>query len=97
MHYGADVPTGTHRAGIYAPLGHAVSGLLAEVFLPSTSELPSKKRQRKKRGPNWGLQEILALIAVKREEFLERLQVTDAQELFNPETTQWQHVSMSVM
>jgi hypothetical protein len=60
-----DAPTGAHVAGSYGPPGHALSGPPAEVRLPSTCKLPSEKRQRKERGPNWGLQEILALVVAR--------------------------------
>jgi hypothetical protein len=39
----------------------------------------------------------LALIAAKQQEFLEQLQVSDARELFEPDTTHWQRVFLSVM
>jgi hypothetical protein len=58
--------------------------------------LPRDDSVRERR-PNWELQEILAFISAKQEKFLERLQVTNAHELFDLETTHWQRVSISVI
>lgn len=70
-----------------SPLDQALPDPPAEVVMSNGAELAPEKRQRKERGSNWGLGEILALVGVKCEEFLERFQVTDARELFDPETT----------
>jgi hypothetical protein len=77
--------------------GEALRPPPPQVPLPPPTAGPPERRQRKERGPNWGLQEILALVAAKREEFLDRQQVTDARELFDPETSHWQRISLSVM
>jgi hypothetical protein len=60
-----------------------------------TSRLESSqpKRARKDRGPNWVVQEILALIAAKCESFLEDLDTIDGRDLMNPDATKWNRIS----
>jgi len=55
------------------------------------------KRARKDQGPNWLPQEISALIAVKREMFLEELDTVDERDLMTPKTNKWNQVSHEVM
>jgi hypothetical protein len=51
------------------------------------------KRARKDRGPNWLPQEIAALIAAKREMYLQELDTVDGRDLMTPETSKWIRVS----
>ena len=55
------------------------------------------KHARKDRGPNWLLQEVLALVNAKREMFLEKIDIVDARDLMNPDSSKWQRVSQEVM
>jgi hypothetical protein len=73
---------------------------------PSRSKRPSPpiptppsrtSRARKDRQPNWSQHEISALIAAKREFFLEELDALDGQDLMNPEASKWMRVSQHVM
>ena len=55
------------------------------------------KRAQKDRGPNWSSQEILALIAAKREMFLEDLDTIDGRDLMTPKNTKWIRISKDIM
>jgi hypothetical protein len=52
--------------------GEALPPLTAQVLLAPPIVGLLERKQRRERGPNWGLQEILALVVVKREEFLNK-------------------------
>lgn len=75
-------PSALPRGG--PPNAHAVSG-------PSPP-----KRARKDRGPNWTPQEIAALIAAKRDMYLQELDTVDGRDLMTPETSKWLRVSHAV-
>ena len=65
--------------------------------LNSSAPGPSPpKRARKDRGPNWLPQEIAALIAAKREMYLQELDTVDGRDLMTPETSKWICVSHCV-
>jgi hypothetical protein len=49
------VPCGAPRVGVSPLPPQALSTPPVEVLVPIRGELPSEKRQRKERGPNWGL------------------------------------------
>ena len=57
----------------------------------------NNKRARKDRCPNWSQQEILALIAAKREMFLEEVDAVDGRDLMTPDNTKWRRISQQVM
>jgi hypothetical protein len=56
---------------------------------PTSSPAPgeSSRRPRRDRGPNWNLQEMLALVDAKRKEYLEELDTVDACDLMDPDVT----------
>ena len=51
------------------------------------------KRARKDRGPNWSPQEIVVLIAARREQYLRELDTVDGRDLMTPDTSKWIHIS----
>ena len=53
-------------------------------------------KKKKERDPNWNRMEILALVQVKQEEFMEELQTDDPRELMNIDITKWERVSLLV-
>ena len=55
------------------------------------------KRARKDRGPNWTPQEILLLIAAKRDMFLEDLDTVHGRDLMTPNHSKWMRISQEVM
>ena len=59
--------------------------------------MSNSKRARKDRCPNWTHQEVLALIAAKRDMFLEELDVVDGRDLMIPDNTKWMRISQEVM
>jgi hypothetical protein len=63
---------------------------------PAPTPAP-RTRQRKDRQPNWSPQEMSALIAAKKELFLEELDAVDGRDLMNPESSRWMRVSQHVM
>jgi hypothetical protein len=65
--------------------------------LPIPTPAARTTRARKDRQPNWSQVEISALIAAKRELFLEELDVVDGRDLMNPEASKWIRVSQHVM
>jgi hypothetical protein len=56
---------------------------------------PSRKC-RKERASNWSALEILDMVAAKRQEFLEDIEVEDARELMHPEQTKWGKIANKV-
>ena len=56
---------------------------------PSTSDSQGETSQkaRRDRRPNWSLNEMIALVDAKREEFLKELDVIDGRDLMNTEVT----------
>jgi hypothetical protein len=66
---------------------------------PTLSPAPgeSSRRPRRDRGPNWNLQEMLALVDANREEYLEELDTMDARDLMDPDVTKWSRISDRVM
>jgi hypothetical protein len=54
------------------------------------------KKARKDRGPNWLPQEIAALIAVKREHYMQELDTIDERDLMIPKTSKWLRISHCV-
>ena len=56
---------------------------------PSTSDSQGKSSQkaRRDRRPNWSLNEMIALVDAKRDEFLQELDAIDGRNLMNSEVT----------
>jgi hypothetical protein len=48
---------------------------------PGSAAAPAPTRAQRDRGPNWSMPEVLALVAAKRELYLEELDIPDAREL----------------
>ena len=65
------------------------------LLLPMDATLP--KHPRKDRGPNWLPQEVTALVNIKRDMYLEEIDIVDARDLMNPDATKWFRVSQEVM
>lgn len=63
---------------------------------PAAAGPSPAKRARKDRGPNWGPQEIAALIAAKREQFFQELDTVDGRDLMVPDTSKWIRVAAMV-
>ena len=66
---------------------------------PSSSDSqgePSQKARRD-RSPNWSLNEMLALVDAKRDEFIEELDCIDGRDLMESEVTKWSRISDKVM
>jgi hypothetical protein len=49
----------------------------------------SSRRPRLDHGPNWNLQEMLALVDAKRDEYMDELDTVDARDLMDPDVTKW--------
>ena len=66
---------------------------------PSSSDSQGKPSQkaRRDRSPNWSLNEMIALVDAKREEFLEELDCIDGRDLMESEVTKWSRISDKVM
>lgn len=58
--------------------------------------LGQSTKARKERASNWSALEVLDMVAAKRQEFLEDIEVEDARELMNPEHTRWGKVASKV-
>lgn len=84
--------------GISRPgsMANGLAGVVRPAPVPSQSTGPSK-RARKDRGPNWLPQEVFALIAAKREMYLEELDTVDGRDLMTPDSSKWQRVSTQIM
>ena len=56
---------------------------------PSSSDIQgeSSQKARRDRRPNWSLNEMIALVDAKREEFLEELDAIDGRDLMDSEVT----------
>ena len=75
--------------------GHSSSSRPPSMVPPATAS--NNKRARKDRGLNWLQNEMFALIAAKREMFLEEKDVVDARDLMTPDNTKWLRISNEVM
>ena len=66
---------------------------------PSTSDSQGNisQKTRRDKNPNWSLNEMIALVDAKREEFLEVLDVVDTRDLMDPEVTKWSRISNKIM
>ena len=66
---------------------------------PSTSDSQGENSQkaRRDRRPNWSLNEMIALVDAKREEFLEELDAIDGRDLMDSEVTKWSRISDKIM
>jgi hypothetical protein len=56
---------------------------------------PSRK-SRKERASNWSVLEILDMVAAKKQEFLEDIEVEDARDLMYPDQTKWGKIATQV-
>jgi hypothetical protein len=54
-------------------------------------------RARRDRCPNWTLQEMLALVDAKREEYMDEIDSVDAHDLMDLDMTKWTRISDRVM
>jgi hypothetical protein len=57
----------------------------------------SSRRPRRDHCPKWTLQETLALVDAKREEYINELDTIDACDLMDPDVTKWTHISEKFM
>jgi hypothetical protein len=57
----------------------------------------SSRRPRRDCCPNWTLQEMLALVEAKREEYIDELDTINARDLMEPDVTKWTRISEKVM
>ena len=66
---------------------------------PSTSDSQGEtfQKARRDRRPNWSLNEMIALVDAKREEFLEELDAIDGRDLMDSEVTKWSRISDKIM
>jgi hypothetical protein len=65
---------------------------------PSTSDSQgdSSQKARRDRRPNWSLNEMIALVDAKRDEFLEELDAIDGRDLMDSEVTKWNRISEKI-
>ena len=65
---------------------------------PSTSDSQenSSQKARRDRRPNWSLNEMIALVDAKRDEFLEELDVIDGRDIMDSEVTKWNRISEKI-
>ena len=63
----------------------------------SDSQGESSQKARRDRRPNWSLNEMIALVDAKREEFLEELDAIDGRDLMDSEVTKWSRISDKIM
>jgi hypothetical protein len=65
---------------------------------PSTSDSQGEASQkaRRDRRPNWSLNEMIALVDAKRNEFLEELDAIDGRDLMDSEVTKWNRISEKI-
>jgi hypothetical protein len=64
--------------------------------IASPAEGVGPLKSRKERASNWTFLEILDLVAAKKQEFLEDIEVEDARELIFPEQTKWGKIAAVV-
>ena len=64
---------------------------------PSDSQEDASQKGRRDRRPNWTLNEMIALVDAKREEFLEELDAIDGRDLMDSEVTKWNRISDKIM
>ena len=63
----------------------------------SDSQGDTSQKARRDRRPNWSLNEMIALVDAKREEFLEELDAIDGRDLMDSEVTKWSRISDKIM
>ena len=63
----------------------------------SDSQGEASQKARRDRRPNWSLNEMIALVDAKREEFLEELDAIDGRDLMDSEVTKWNRISDKIM
>ena len=63
----------------------------------SDSQGETSQKARRDRRPNWSLNEMIALVDAKREEFLEELDTIDRRDLMESEVTKWSRISDKIM
>ena len=63
----------------------------------SDSQGETSQKARRDRLPNWSLNEMIALVDAKREEFLEELDSIDGRDLMESEVTKWSKISDKIM
>lgn len=64
---------------------------------PAAVVAESSRRPHRDRCPNWNLHEMLALIDAKRDEYMVELDLVDAHDLMDLETSKWTRISERVM
>jgi hypothetical protein len=64
---------------------------------PGSAAAPAPTRAQRDRGPNWSTPEVLALVAAKRELYLEELDIPDGWELMRRDSAIWKRISAAVM
>ena len=64
--------------------------------IASPTEGPASLKSRKEQALNWTLIEILDMVAAKKQEFLEDIEVEDARELMFPKQTKWGKIATVV-
>jgi hypothetical protein len=65
--------------------------------LAGVAPIPRSARLRKDRQPNWSPLEMVALIAAKREQYFEELDVVNGHDLMNLDASKWVRISHLVM
>ena len=65
--------------------------------VPTPADGDSNRRPRRDRGPNWNMQEMLALVAAKRDEYMGEVDTVDARDLMEPDVTKWSRISAKLI
>jgi hypothetical protein len=96
MHAGTALPMSPQVAVPIVTQGSASGVGRGKRKASSSGGGASPPKSRKERACNWTLLEILDMVAAKRHEFLEDIEVEDARELMHPELTKWGKIAIKV-